>query len=311
MNPAKLISTGAVAVVAILAGPALAFDGLGHYKATEAAVAALPADAPAFFRGAGPEIAGGAMDPDVFKLKSLPQLRNGEYPEHYFDLEPLKGKTPPASRYRFIELCAKEGIEPDKIGTCPYAIAEWTQRLTVAFAQYRKWPDDAGIQHKCLVYAGLLAHYAEDSCQPLHTTVDYDGRAGADGKSPHSGIHAKVDALIEKIDVQPKVLAAGLKIHPFEDLWPAILANLQHSHNLVDKTYELEKVFPSRYGSLKKDSPATAFGTDLLETAATFTADIYLTAWRDSAKADVPAWHVREHDMAARTATAASQPAGR
>ncbi len=150
----------------------------------------------------------------------------------------------------------------------------------MAFAQYRKWPDDAGIQHKCLVYAGLLAHYAEDSCQPLHTTVDYDGRAGADGKSPHSGIHAKVDALIEKIDVQLKVLAAGLKIHPFEDLWPAILANLQHSHNLVDKTYELEKVFPSRYGSLKKDSPATAFGTDLLETAATFTADIYLTAWR-------------------------------
>ncbi len=59
---------------------------------------------------------------------------------------------------------------------------------------------------KCLVYAGRLAHYAADLEQPLHTTVDYDGRtqAAKDAKnktfkSPHTGIHTKVDALPTKM----------------------------------------------------------------------------------------------------------------
>src|SRR5437764_832460 len=65
---------------------------------------------------------------------------------------------------------------------------------------------------------GILAHYAGDICMPLHTTVDYDGRVTADGRSPHSGIHAKVDSLIEKLPLRPEDLAAGQKIEPLAEV---------------------------------------------------------------------------------------------
>jgi hypothetical protein len=309
MNAAKHALSCCLTMMLVFAGTAQAFDGLGHYKATLLAVQALPQDMPAFFCAGAAEMSSGSMDPDVFKLDSLPQLRKGEYPEHYFDLEPLKGAPPPATRYEFVQLCAKEGLSPDKVGTLPYALAEWTQRLTVAFAQYRQWPDDPAAWHKCLVYAGILAHYAEDACQPLHTTIDYDGRAGPDGQSPRSGIHAKVDALIQKIDTNAKTLAAGLKVEPFDALWPAILQQLQRSHALVDQTYELEKEFPARYQPLSQESKAAGFAKDRLQAAAWFTAALYATAWRDSARLGVPAWHVREHNMATSTRPAATQPA--
>jgi hypothetical protein len=282
------------ALVLLASGTAWAYDGPGHYLATQIAVAGLPSEMPAFFRGAGPALASGSMDPDVFKIDELPQLRSGEYPEHYFDLEVLKGQAPPALRYQFVDLCAKEGIQPSKVGTLPYALAEWTQRLTLAFADYRRYPDSRRLQAKCIVYAGILAHYAEDATQPLHTTIDYDGRAKADGKSPRSGIHAKVDALIEKVPAAPAEIAAKIKPEAFEKLWPAILEQLDRSHALVDKTYELEPLLPGRYERLGDDARVIEFGRDRLQAAAQLAASLCLTAWRDSAKLPLPDWHVRE-----------------
>lgn len=299
MDRMQSVVRKAAAAVVVLAAVAQAFDGQGHWQATQAAVRALPADVPAFFRSGVDEMADGAMDPDVFKLDSLPQLRNGEYPEHYFDIELLQGRTPPARRYEFLDLCARQGMDPGKVGTLPYALAEWTQRLTVAFAQHRRWPDNRILQHKCLVYAGILAHYAQDACQPLHTTIHYDGRVGPDGKSPRSGIHAKVDAVIQKVPVEPAVLAKEMKVEPLDQLWPGILRQLEASHALVDKTYALEKEWPARATPLPADSKAADFARDRLAAAARFTANLYLTAWRDSAKLELPDWHVRERQVVA------------
>lgn len=294
---------------------AYGYDGPGHQLATRAAVAALPAQVPGFFRAAAPAIANGSMDPDVFKLDELPQLKNAEYPEHYFDLEPLKGQVPPPLRYQYLDLCAKEGIQPSKTGTLPYALAEWTQKLTVAFADCRRWPDNRTLQQKCIVYAGILAHYAEDATQPLHTTIDYDGRATSGGKSPRSGIHAKVDALIEKLPVQPAEIAAQIKPEVFEKLWPAVLAQLDRSHALVDRTYELESVLPGRGEPLPDNARVIEFARDRLTAAAQLTANLYLTAWQDSAKLSVPDWHIREVGAGdagkAPASQVASQPAGR
>jgi hypothetical protein len=282
-------------VVASLAtgGAAYGYDGPGHHLATQIAVAGLPEEMPAFFRGAGPAMASGSLDPDVFKVRELPQLRDGEYPEHYFDVELLKGRTVPPLRYGFLDLCAKEGIQTSKVGTLPYALAEWTQRLTVAFADHRHFPDSARLRAKCIVYAGILAHYAADATQPLHTTIHYDGRATPDGKSPRSGIHAKVDALIEKVPVEPAVVAVKIKPRAFAKLWPAILEQIDRSRALVDRVYALERQLPGRDEQLGEDAEVIAFGRDRLEAAAEFIASLYLTAWRDSADLPLPDWHLR------------------
>ena len=85
----------------------------------------------------------------------------------------------------------------NRLGLLPYAIAETTYMLSLALAEHHRWPDNQAIQSKCLVYAGLLSHYAEDACMPLHATVHWDGRVLPNGQSPRTGIHSRVDGLTE------------------------------------------------------------------------------------------------------------------
>ncbi|MCD6364658.1 MAG: hypothetical protein J7M14_02160, partial [Planctomycetes bacterium] len=180
----------AIALTGCVSCTLLAWHEPGHERITREVAALLPPGMPAFFRAGASTIVHCSADPDAFTRPiAPPQLHAAESPEHYFDVELLANQTPPPNRYDFIALCNSKGIKPNHVGMLPYAVTEWTQRLMVAFAEYRKWPDNPHVHTKCLVYAGLLAHYAEDACQPLHTTIHYDGRATADGRSPRSGIH--------------------------------------------------------------------------------------------------------------------------
>jgi hypothetical protein len=227
-------------------------------------------------------------------MRDEPQLDNQEYPEHFINLELLgdRQKKLPATRYEFIELCYAKKLKPNKVGFVPYAVAEWTQRLTIAFAEHRKWPKDPAIQQKCAVYAGILAHYAGDLCQPLHTTVDYDGRVKPDGQPTIRGIHVKVDALIEKVSLSKEDLR-DIHIAPMDDLMAGILDELQNSHALVDKVYGLESSLPALDEPLQASGPPAAFAKERMFTSARFIGTLYLTAWQNSAKLTFPAWHHR------------------
>ena len=272
---------------------ARAWHDPGHAKATSTAVAACRAKLPGFFGAGAATIAHCALDPDAFTRPiAPPELHSAEAPEHYFDIELLQGTDVPPDRYAFIALCAAKQIPPPKIGLLPYAVAEWTQRLTVTFAEHRKWPNDPHIRAKCLVYAGLLAHYAQDLCQPLHTTIHYDGRAQADGSSPRSGIHLKVDALLHKPSIDVNELAA-LKPDRFEDLHAAVLAEFGRSHALVERVYELEQQLPEMAAPLAPAGEVERFAAERLTAAATFTASLYLSAWENSKSIVLPEWHQR------------------
>jgi len=287
-------SLAVLLVITCLARPGLAWHGPGHHRATRLAVASLRGKMPEFFVDGAEQIAHTSVDPEIFALRSLPQLRNQERPEGYIDLELLGGAPLPATRYGLLALCAKKKLNPYSVGLVPYSIAEFTQRLAAALAEYRQWPDNPYIQNKCLVYAGLLAHYAEDLCMPLHTTVHFDGRvAQPGGKSPRSGIHTKVDALIQKVSVDERALVADLKPHAFDELMPAIFKQLRASHSLVDRVYELEQQLPSLDEPIQVGSPVHDFSAERLAAAARFTASLYLTAWRISQSISLPPWHRR------------------
>ena len=211
-----------------------------------------------------------------------------EFSEHFLDRELLEGRALPPTRYEFLEMCIKAGIDPTKVGLVPYAVAEWTERLAVAFAEHRKWPDNQVVQNKCLVYAGFLAHYAEDLCQPLHLTIHYNGRAKADGSSPRSGIHEKVDALVQKLEFKPGELAQGQEIAAFDTLMPAIVEEIEKGRALIDRVYELEEDLESA------ESPEVrGFARERARAATRFTAALYLTAWEKSAVVELPEWHNR------------------
>lgn len=285
-----------MAAVFAVAAPAAAWHAGGHQMAARQAVAAIDAnDMPAFFFAGAGMIAHCAIEPDNFTRPiGPPELHDAEAAEHFYDVERLAGLTAPALRYEYLAMCYKNGLDPRKIGLLPYAVTEWTQRLAVALAEHRKWPDNPFIQQKALMYAGFLAHYAADLCQPLHTTVDYDGRSRADGSSPKSGIHMKVDALLAKLTVDANARPAGVVPRAFDAIMPAVMAELAASYALVERVYGLEGQIPAYEAALDANSPAADFARERLRACAGLIGSLYLTAWRQSQTISLPEWHRRE-----------------
>ena len=285
----KRLQNTLVLILLILTTPTWAWWGGGHDILTQAVIKTLPDELPEFFRSATAEkmIAHCSYDPDVSKERYAPHARAAEYGEHYFDLELIKDNPVPENRDEFLKLCAKMELEPRKVGLLPYAVAEYTERLAVAFAEYRKWPDNPIIQYKCYVYAGFLAHYAQDMCQPLHLTVHFDGIVQEDGSKLHAGIHEKVDASIEVMKLDPNKLSEEQEVKPVKELMPAIVEQMKIGNNLVDRVYELV----ADYGDLKKPSPALLdFTKDRSREAVRWTASLYLTAWNLSGEINLPGW---------------------
>ena len=263
----------------------------GHGILTRAAVEAVPDEIPEFFRSGGGMIAHCAFDPDVSKNRGTPAVASSEHSEHYIDLELLKGRALPKNRYEFTQLCAEIGIRPEKVGLVPYAVAEWTERLAVAFAEHRKWPDNLFIQNKCMVYAGFLAHYAQDMCQPLHLTVDYNGRRQPDGTLLHKGIHEKVDALVEFLEMKPADLAEAQEIAPLDNLMTDISKSVESGYALVDRVYDLADSLPNTRDKEWTSVPEVIeFARERARESVRFTACLYLTAWRISKTVELPSW---------------------
>ena len=288
----------ALVVVISVASSAFAWHDEGHVYAARAAVENLPQDVPAFFReGAG---AAGhlALDPDVIKDRQLPQLRDAEGAEHFLDVEMLRGREWPATRYAYYELVNELGIDPERAGTLPYAIAEYAQWLTMAFAEHRQHPDNPHIRQKALMIAGLLSHYAADLHMPLHTTVHYNGRVprGQDGRwdfaaeKQHEGIHPRVDGLPTKLPYNVLFAEPLPEAQAHGDLMPFIRQEFDKSHALVDKVYVLAPGIPAEGDAPIENAAVRQFTIDRMRASAAFTRDIFYRAWKNSAKVDPPGW---------------------
>ncbi|HEV8631317.1 MAG TPA: hypothetical protein VGV61_13445 [Thermoanaerobaculia bacterium] len=281
--------------------PAHAWFSRGHARVARAAVRALPASVPRFFRDGAWTVGEASVDPDLWKDKTLPALRAAEEPAHFLDWELLQGAPLPPDRWAFAALLAQKRLDSARVGTLPYSVIEGLQRLTLAFAEHRRWPDRADIQQKALVYAGWLAHYAGDLEQPLHTTVHHDGRALPDGSSPKTGIHQLMDGLLERPPLDEAALDRGLRVRVFLDPWAAVQGELVESHALVGRVYQLEPHLraawpPTATGvSAATAAPAVApavvaFAGERYRAASGFLASLFLTAWKQSAYVQLPTW---------------------
>jgi hypothetical protein len=289
-----------VAVEAALAAPAAGWFTPGHALVTRAAVARLPPEVPAFFREAAWGIGQAAVDPDVMKSRATPELRAVEEPEHYLDWELLQGAHLPPTRGAYLALLHDRRLDPHTVGTLPYAIHEHQQRLAVAFAEHRRWPEDPWIRQKIVLYAGYLAHYAGDLGQPLHTSIHHDGRALPDHSSPRTGIHQLVDGLFERLPLDVPALTRDLPVDELADPWAAIKSEMTASHALVDRVYELEPALRAGAADGHRYAPAVASFTDeRFRATARFLASLYYTAWRRSAAIEMPSWHTRPAEPAA------------
>ncbi len=296
------------ALVLAAAGPLSAWNAGAHAKIAASAVSALPEEVPEFFRSGLREVGRSAIDPDYYRLRDLPQLRDAETPAHYLDSELLRGATWPERRSEYLLLLARLELTTIQAGTLPYSVLEGMQKLAAAFAQHRLDPEDAWARQRVLYLAGVLAHYSADLCQPLHTTVHYNGRTLPDGSSPHTGIHQHADALathLYRLGEVPEVAAVTVRAHAKPRR--AIEEAFAESHALVPRVYELEPALALEEGQEDLPAPVLAFARERIEASIRLTADLFLSAWRLSAGLDLPSWYL-EIEEAQGSAAAEEEP---
>lgn len=285
----KLRSVALAVLALVLAGgPGFAWHAEGHRRVAEDAVSLLPPEVPRFFRDGGATVGHGAVDPDLWKLDALAALDDGESPEHYLDVENLRGRAWPADRSGAERLYRRLRIEGKGTGFLPWAILEGIERLAVGFAEHRARPDDPAIRAKCLVWAGWLAHYLGDLGQPLHTTIHHDGRTRVGKPSPRTGVHRTIDGLFERVPFDRRTTLRGLELRPVGDRMAWLRARFDESHALVDATYDLLPALDGPKGV--SDRAVVAYTRERYRETARLTAEAFLAAWELSGEVELPKW---------------------
>jgi hypothetical protein len=230
----------------LLAAPAArAWDYEGHRIVNQLAVAALPADFPAFVREPAntERIAFLAGEPDRWKNVADLTLKQsgGSGSDHFCDLEQIHdaGFDPArvtSFRYDFIlQFAAGRATHLEKFpmidpaknsdhtrewpGFAPWAITEYYGRLKSGFSYLKVMvelgtPEEVANARANLLYVmGVMGHFVGDCAQPLHTTVHHNGWVGdnPNGYTKWNGIHSWIDggfaakAGIKLADVLPRV----------------------------------------------------------------------------------------------------------
>ncbi len=74
-------------------------------------------------------------------------------------------------------------------------------------------------------------------------------------------------------------------------MMPAVLGQFDRTRSFIDRVYELEGQLPPADGDEPLSDEVAQFTKERMKAAAAFIASLYLTAWQDSAKIELPAWH--------------------
>ena len=291
-----VLSTG-FGLALLVCSPIFAWSFDGHRLITRSAILTLGPEIP-LDRNRIELAVEGSVFPDLTRPISLPQLRDVEDPQHYINIELLNGRLLPPTRSGYVRLISNLADSPARalgdewtlgsIGVLPYALVEATQRLATVFRQLRVDPDDNRLQGLALHYAGVLSHYSGDLCQPLHTTIHHNGRSRADGISSQTGLHDRVDRLLETLELENRPFDAGIRVAAYEDLFAGVLAELALSHSLVDRVYDLESAIELAYAPGDVPRELERFVEDRLLASVRFTANLIQTAWILSETVELP-----------------------
>ncbi len=187
---------------------AFAWDHPGHRMVNELALAALPADFPAFVHA--PTTVGRigflAGEPDRWSHSSELPLKHDNWPDHFLDVDMLPDAgldphTVSSFRYDFVvAYAAGRAAHPDKFhpidpkynsdhtrewqGFLPWTVTEYYGKLKTGFASLKVYqeigtPEEiANAEADIVDLMGIMGHYVGDCSQPLHTTRHHEGWVG-------------------------------------------------------------------------------------------------------------------------------------
>ncbi len=268
------------------------WGGAGHEMAARAAVSALPADVPAFFRLAADQLVYLDPEPDRWRSGNRPEMRGAWAPDHFINLENLPdGALDAADRYAFMARLYRAGVDrPDQSGFLPFTIVELYQRLVTEWELWRRERDPARrawIEQRIINDAGILGHFVTDGAQPHHTTIHYngwaDGAANPERFTQDRNFHARFETDfvaahveprgVERLVERPRSVAGAAR--------QAVMEYLDETHGLVEELYRIERDVgfdPSR----GPGPEAVRFATERLAAGGHMLATLWVSAWVES-----------------------------
>lgn len=291
---------------------ALAWGSTGHRLIGQAAVAALPAEVPAFLRTPAAIEAIGelAREPDRWRNAGWAH-DSARDPAHFVDVDDegkvLGGpalKQLPLTRAEYDAALRAVGSDSNHAGYLPYAIIDGWQQLAKDFAYWRvltaavpreqnperkAWLEGDLARRETLIIndLGVWAHYVGDASQPMHVSVHYNGW----GKYPNPNgytqahVHAAFEGeYVRRYVTLQKVAAAMTPLGPCES--PIEICTARY---LLATTASVEPYYALRKaGGFAADDPrGQAFATTRVAAGAAALRDFVTTAWRASAKGSV------------------------
>ncbi|MFC1619013.1 S1/P1 nuclease [Candidatus Neomarinimicrobiota bacterium] len=211
-----------------------------HRLINDQAVGLLPDSVGAYFQHHRDWIVALSTDADQRRRYD----RSGA-PYHYIDLE-YYGEFPyadiPADRQAAVEKYGAENLEA--WGSLPWHTAAIASALKDAF--------ERGEWERAVVLAADLGHFVADGHQPLHTTVNYDGR-----DSGNNGIHALFETnMVDRFLDEYSWVNAW--IEPIEDPATYLLGCVNEAHQELPELLRADRL--ARVPLSKKEKRILAEG---------------------------------------------------
>lgn len=274
-------------LVAVPVAPGLPLWGAyGHEMIGLTAAQHIPESMPAFFRDAVDQLVYLNVEPDRWKDRTEraldPAMNGNYYPGHYINFEVVPEAALDApNRLAYFHALEEAGVDRQP-GYLPFVILELTQRLRVAFREWRgaEEPERGWIEQRIINDAGILGHYVADGSNPLHTTVHHHGWIGdnPNGYATLRGTHARIE--IEYVRAQ---VTAG-ELAPFmgdpvvlDGLRTAVWDYLEASHAVVEQLYQIDR--ETRFDGETTAAANKAFIAGRLAAGAAMLRDLWWTVW--------------------------------
>lgn len=277
--------------------PPVRWGSDGHQMASRTAAETLPAEMPAFFRGATDQLVHLGPEPDRWRSRTFREMNEAWTYDHYIDIENVPAAALEATdRWVYVRMLYQAGLERPEAdaGFLPFRTLEMYQRLVTEWRMWRAETDPARrafIEARILNDAGILGHYVADGSNPHHTTIHFngwaEGKPNPDGYTTSRDFHGRfesdfVRAHVKYQDVRSRVRGAPRSVAGAarKAIWEHVAA----SNAQVETLYRLEKEVgfdpagPARPETRDFAVSRIVAGAEMLRT-------LWWSAWLESATA--------------------------